>query len=104
MKRSVLQFICTLCLLFAQQAAFTHALWHAHEPSVQRHDRHDNSSAHGELCKLHGLFTQVVGGAPGTIVQLVLEDALNEQSPHVASAVLSTSLLTPRSRGPPRLS
>jgi hypothetical protein len=104
MKRSALQFICIVCLLFAQQAAFTHALWHTHEPSVRSHTGHDRPSAQGDLCKLHGLFSQVLGTAPGTTFHVAIGNALNEQSAHLSPPVPSSSPLRPRSRGPPRLS
>jgi hypothetical protein len=104
MKRSILQFICVVCLLFAQQGAFTHAIWHAHGPSAQQHDSQHKPSADGDLCKLHGLFTQVVGTAPGTTVYVASEDALTEHSVDDPQLSRTTKPLTPRSRGPPRLS
>ena len=104
MARSLLQVICVLCLLFSQQAAFTHATWHAHEQSLRQHGGHHKPSAHGELCKLHGLFSQVLGTAPGTIVHIALADALGEQIAQLALAIVTATPITARSRGPPSLS
>jgi len=105
MKRSVLQLFCIVCLLLGQQAAFTHASWHAHEQSLRQHgNHHKQPSTQGDLCKLHGVFTQLVGTAPGSIVHFALTDALDERSTHRPTLAVSAGALTPRSRGPPRLS
>ena len=60
MKRSVLQLFCIVCLLLGQQAAFTHASWHAQEQSLRQHgNHHKQPSTQGDLCKLHGVFTHM---------------------------------------------
>ena len=64
-KRRFTAFFCVFLLLFAQQAALTHAAWHAHHEhaSTSRAAAHDGS-LQGELCALHGPFTQVLGWCP----------------------------------------
>jgi hypothetical protein len=46
----------------------------------------------------------VVGGAPGSVLHLALEDALTAHRAHVPPAGHTSRPLTPRSRGPPGLS
>ena len=105
MKRSVLQLFCIVCLLLGQQAAFTHASWHAQEQLLRQHgNHHKQPSTQGDLCKLHGVFNQLVGTAHGSITHFALSDALHERSTDRSTLVVSSSPLTPRSRGPPRLS
>jgi hypothetical protein len=103
MKRSILQFICVLGLLFAQQGAFTHAIWHVHGTAARQHHGDQKSSAQGDLCKLHGLFTQVAGGAPASVFHFAMDDALNEHSVQFSEPRHSVRPLAARSRGPPRL-
>jgi hypothetical protein len=103
MKRSILQFVCILGLLFAQQGALMHAIWHVHGTAAQPHDGDQKQSAQGDLCKLHGLFTQVVGGAPAPVVHFSMDDVLNEHIVHLSERRHSVRPLTARSRGPPRL-
>jgi hypothetical protein len=104
MKRSILQLACVFCLLFAQHVAFTHATWHAHgAAAAHQQDRNDEGSAERELCTLHGLFGQVVGCAPGIVVQLAVEDPVSERVAYLPQALRPATPLTPRSRGPPSL-
>ncbi len=104
MKRPVLQLVCVLCLLFSQQAAVSHAIWHANHQSAAQQGSHKNQSAEGRLCNLHGLFSQVVGAAPANDINFALADALNEQRAQAFHDVASVTPIRARSRGPPHLS
>jgi hypothetical protein len=71
-KRTALHFLCTLLLLFAQQGALTHSVWHLgdHLPAHEHHDHagatHDDGgdghSSQSKLCDLHFVLGSVLGG------------------------------------------
>jgi hypothetical protein len=104
MKRKILQFVCAFCLLFAQQGALTHAVWHARGDAPVQQDSKHKSSLHGDLCNLHGLFTQVVGGASTTVFHVPAPDAVHVHALELQYLCISARLPAPRSRGPPLLS
>ena len=70
--RRLLQTGCIVLLLFAQQAALTHLLWHAKRTVVvERFDRgtaqakrHGGTLDVAALCGFHALLGQVLGAVP----------------------------------------
>jgi hypothetical protein len=104
MKRTILQLVCAFCLLFAQQSALTHAVWHAHGDVPVKEDSKHKSSLQDDLCNLHGLFTQVVGGASTAVLHVPASDAVHIHALELQSSCISARLPAPRSRGPPLLS
>jgi hypothetical protein len=98
------QIFLILLLLIAQQSAFTHAAWHAreHAPAPEKH--HDDVSLQGELCALHGAFSQVLGGLQTPAVHRLASPGAAETCAHRSGAPVTLDLLLPHSRGPPVLS
>lgn len=107
--RRLMQFCCIFLLLFAQQAALTHAVSHArvHTPAgaleQSRADAAHGSEAPGAavLCAFDAAFGQILGAAPcdGRDASLALtSDATPAHAQH-ASAF--HDFLAPLSRGPP---
>jgi hypothetical protein len=102
-KRVFPQLVFVLLLLFAQQAAFTHAAWHAHDQHPAQHDSKDKVSFQGSLCDLHVAFSAVLGMAHASPVHHAAREGTDErivQRPHVLRVAESP---TPLSRGPPVL-
>ena len=104
MKRVFPQIVFILLLLFAQQAAFTHAAWHAHDQHPAQHDSKDKVSFQGSLCDLHVAFSAVLGGAHASPVHHAAQECGDERivlSPARPLRVAESP--TPLSRGPPHL-
>jgi hypothetical protein len=99
-RRYVLHFVCILLLLFAQQAALTHAAWHAGQNSGTHEGRHDES-AQGAFCSLHVAFGEVLGTIQPASPPVALVPAVAE---HLAAAALDAARIVlhlPPARGPP---
>jgi hypothetical protein len=97
---SALRVVFVVLLLFAQQAAFTHAAWHAgeHRPTQQSEQ---DASFQGTLCGLHAAFGEVLGAVAGTASPLLLSRfGQCEPAPVFVDWVVLPSL-PPRTRGPP---
>jgi hypothetical protein len=104
-RHRVTHLICIFLLLFAQQSAFTHAAWHhAHEHSPAHHQDQDDASFQGELCGLHGAFSQVLGGVQTAVVHHLLPQRIAGTIAHRPGACIVPELHVPLSRGPPVLS
>jgi hypothetical protein len=90
-------------LLFAQQAAFTHAASHALDRTVAltQHSENPGKDLHGGLCDFHSSFSVVLGAVGSSAPQclLVLNTAESIATWHVLQVSASTP--TPASRGPP---
>ncbi len=107
--RRLLQSACIFLLLFAQQAALTHVLWHAQRAaSIERLDRstveakRPASAPHvAALCGLHALLGQVLGGASCDTQSLGDTYATGEAPQHRARELALQDFLAPLSRGPP---
>ena len=111
-KRIALHFLCAFLLLFAQQGALTHQVWHLHDylPAHEHNDHagaaHDNDkspSSQAELCIFHAaLGSLFAGGCTGqpAIAAAGLSDWL-ATSPAAWRVAQSTA--TPPSRAPPVL-
>jgi len=103
-RRRFTQFIYIFLLLFAQQSAFTHAVWHAQEHSPAHHEDNGDTSFQGELCGLHGAFTQVLGGVQPAEKHPPPTQVDAETIEHRSGAQVTLELHVPLSRGPPVLS
>ena len=104
MRRALSAFAFVL-LLFAQQAALTHAAWHVGEDlAVAHHDGKEKKSFQGSLCDLHGLFNQVLGGAKGAALSVVPQDIPAVRFEEPAPPYHRAPRLALRCRDPPRVS
>jgi hypothetical protein len=102
-KRVFPQFVFILLLLFAQQAAFTHAAWHAHDQHPAQHDSKDKVSFQGSLCDLHVAFSAVLGGAHASPVHHAVQECGNERIVYRLNPLRVAESPIPLSRGPPVL-
>ena len=109
--RLAIQLFCIALLLFAQQAAFAHAIWHAHQQLPAGHQqRADTRDAQGStqreasaICTLDAVLGEVLGAAPcGSHVAQVLPGTHAVTNAEHAVAGVSR-FLAPLSRGPPSL-
>jgi len=112
-KRTALHFLCAFLLLFAQQGALTHSVWHLgdhlpahahHEHAVAAHDGGDEGpSSQSKLCDLHFVLGSVLGGncaSPALVSLPDLEHGLPASADFQRTALTSASYL---SRAPPVL-
>jgi hypothetical protein len=107
--RRLLQTCCVFLLLFAQQAALTHLLWHAQRTLVV--ERLDAATAQAKrstgtphiaaLCSFHALLGQVLGAAPCD-ARPRTERFVTAETPHrYAREAAHRYFPAPLSRGPP---
>lgn len=101
--RKVVPFLCIFLLLFAQQAAFTHAAWHAGEHAAD-HERPQDSSFHDKLCDLHGAFGEVLGALPQAADPLPTAAQAHILCGEAPREWVAFALQTPPSRAPPIVS
>ena len=103
-RRTLIHFGFALLLLFAQQVALAHAAWHAFDPASEHRQEQGDASFQGELCSLHGVFGQLLGGVQSDAPELAVAPNVAADAAHapVLRFVLFTEL--PRSRGPPPFS
>lgn len=108
LARALIQVLCAL-VLFAQQAALTHAVWHsAAGEAAQRDDAHayphERAPARlAGLCAYDAVFGQVLGGAFATVAAALPNLPVTQAALHSPHASSAADVLTPRSRGPPVL-
>jgi hypothetical protein len=98
--RRLVRIFCILALLFAQQAALTHAAWHAGEQAAGHERRHD-ASFQDKLCDLHGAFCQVLGALPKAAAMLPPVHRAHVLVCSATASCVVTALHTPPSRAPP---
>ena len=106
-----MQCLCIALLLFAQQAAFAHAIWHAHQQLPAGHQQQaDTRDAQGSpqreasaVCALDAVLGEVLGAAPcGSHVARVASGThAVSNAEHTVAGV--SRFLAPLSRGPPSL-
>ena len=109
MPRHLMHLCCVFLLLFAQQAALTHAVSHTHgraparELAQQRVDVKHGSQSSGvaTLCAFDAAFGQVLGAAPCGTYAAASAPAANAAPAHAAYAAAHQDFLAPLSRGPP---
>lgn len=112
LTRVLMQLCCIFLLLFAQQSALTHALWHAAaagdshaaHASDSGDDAHEHhSDVQGALCDYHAAFGTMLGGHHGAVLALaVAADGLVE-APLSPAGRITTEAVPAVSRGPPIL-
>jgi hypothetical protein len=103
-KRGFTHFVSIFFLLFAQQGAFVHAAWHARQQAPVQHQDQGKASFQGDLCGLHGAFSQVLGGVQPTAVHHSVPQRIDKAIAHRPGACVVLELHVPHSRGPPLLS
>ena len=85
-----------LLLLFAQQAAFAHAISHlGKEPPAKE------QLAHSKLCDKCVSFEKISGVAPASVPALVSLDLVFAQPPHVDYVFSPRTVAAFHSRAPP---
>lgn len=99
-RRYVLQVVCVLLLLFAQQAAWVHAAWHAGQRTGTNQGEHDESPQ-GALCSLHVAFGEVLGAVQPACPPTALVPAVAENHTAVVIDGARLVLHLPPARGPP---
>jgi hypothetical protein len=95
--------VCILLLLFAQQAALAHAVWHQRAPSTTENLDVDKTSLQMGECDLHGVFAQVLGGACVNASDVSVPRLPNSESAESFQPRIKSDLPAHRSRGPPVL-
>lgn len=113
-RRVILRLILAALLLVAQQAAVTHAVWHAHDTLAGRiHDaelnddlghKHDEHSSEAQFCGFHAAFGQVLGAAAGNAAPLAVLRLDVERVSDPQRSFSHVEPVLPQSRGPPALS
>ena len=107
--RRLMQLCCIFLLLFAQQTALTHALWHAQRQlpagELERttvHVSHDTGKADvAALCAFDAAVGQVLGGAFSGSHEPPKGSAATEAPHRLARTSPTPYFLAPLSRGPP---
>jgi hypothetical protein len=102
-RRVFLSFVCVFLLLFAQQSAIAHAAWHIHNPSPAQHDGNGKVGFQGELCNLHSVFGQVLGGVHVSPLQLLAPGSYTGRVERRERSLCSSVSLAYLSRAPPVL-
>ena len=102
-QRILARIVFILLLLFAQQAALTHAAWHASQATHAPAHEDGKASFQGGLCDLHHAFGQVLGGVQAAAAPCMPRTAVDDIAPAYADAGCIQPFLAPLSRGPPFL-
>ena len=105
---------CALLLLFGQQTAFTHAIWHVgdgHAPQTEHawpvaehaagHERGEGSVP--ELCAFHDVFAETLSGCASAALQITDVPAAQVRIERAAAARTKAEVIAAVSRGPPSL-
>jgi hypothetical protein len=107
--RRLVQLGCIFLLLFAQQVALTHAIWHAHGGNssdvttpVAAHPDHGRPGV-STVCAFDAAFGQVLGAVSGGGSVSVPRVSAPETPLQSFRALASRDFLHPLSRGPPPL-
>ena len=107
--RRLMQLCCIFVLLFAQQAALTHAVWHAHGQAAAGALGHTQADAARDskvpdvaaLCAFDAAYGQVLGAAPCGSHDTCAGCTADARQPHDRHASAFQDFLAPLSRGPP---
>ena len=108
--KALIQLLCAF-VLFAQQAALTHGVWHAAASSQSAQQPHGGAYENERtpapdvsgLCVFDAAFGQVLGGSPATHHSAYAETTASQKALYHCRAHAAADALTPRSRGPPAL-
>ncbi|HYC46078.1 MAG TPA: hypothetical protein VED01_11420 [Burkholderiales bacterium] len=96
-------------MLFAQQAALTHAVWHAAAGSALQQDdgAYERERAPAPelatLCAFDTAFGQALGAGPAASPLVLHDAAVSRAVRNCSRTSAAADALTPRSRGPPAL-
>jgi hypothetical protein len=93
--RRALPILLALALLWAQQAALAHQLWHVLD--------HGPASPQSQLCAQHGALDTVAGALDAPAMPLIAVAPVDFISPPVALPAACAPGFAPSSRGPPCL-
>jgi hypothetical protein len=114
-KRAVQQFLCILLLLFAQQAALTHSVWHLRDylPAQEHHGHGSAPHEHGddggtpssqaELCVFHAALGSLFAGGCTAQPTVAAAEFFHWLSTPIVVRLVPQATLTPPSRAPPVL-
>src|SRR5918999_790428 len=112
LTRRLMQLCCIFLLLFSQQTALTHALWHAaggdESHAAHAHDadgdaHHHDADAEAALCAYHLAFGTLLGGHHGAATALALADAACAHAVAHPIGRIAAESVPAVSRGPPLL-
>ena len=106
-----MQLGCIFLLLFAQQAALTHAVWHAHQQFPTEHPGSvqvaavpdDGAAGFSGACAFDAALGQMLGAAPCGNPPPLVALASGDAARSGRYAFVTSEFLAPRSRGPPAL-
>ena len=108
LARALIYALCAF-LLFAQQAALTHAVSHASPGETGQQgaqaldDERTRAPEVASLCAYDAAFGQVLGAGPAGAQSVFAEGAVSHAPAAWSRASTAADALTPRSRGPPVL-
>lgn len=104
--RALILLLCAI-VLFAQQAALTHVVWHAAAQSTHEGNagasEPDRAPARelASLCAFDAAFAQVLGGGAHGSDPGFTQTAITQVVPYRSRGFVGFEAPTPRSRGPP---
>jgi hypothetical protein len=110
--RPLMQLGCIFLLLYTQQIALTHTLWHAagaddahveHSAREHGHDGDGDSDAQRALCTYHLAFDTLLGGHNGSIAVLLFPAHGCAPALLPGSSLVAAEAVPAVSRGPPIL-
>jgi hypothetical protein len=102
MKRSRwVDVICIVLLLYAQQQALVHAVWHQALPSSIQHTDPSEASFGSAVCDFDGVFAQVLGAAGVSACRLSLPPLAVSAPNACLQSRAESDPPACRSRGPP---
>lgn len=106
--RRFVRLCCVFLLLFAQQGALTHSVWHLrHDLPAQQRERFAQEPAQSQddtvpaLCRFDATFNQMLGGASCAAFSCAFAERCAEAPLPVAGTIATADPVSPRSRGPP---
>ena len=112
-RRNALHILCAFLLLFAQQGALTHSVWHLgdHLPAQGHHEHagatHDDGdaghSSQSSLCDLHFALGSVLGGNCASPALVSLPDLKHDLSATADFQRAALTFASYLSRAPPAL-
>jgi hypothetical protein len=110
LARQMMQLCCVFLLLFAQQSALTHAMWHAFGASANYAQKAGAASqpapqpGDAALCAFDAAYGQALGAALGGAPSDVPAPLAQAAALHSKYSFTTPQFLAPLSRGPPALS
>lgn len=105
LARSLMQLVCIVVLLTAQQAALTHEIGHLYDrvPVQSLQPKEGKQGTQAASCNFHVVFAEVLGGVSSPALTLRLAANGVERSTNHFPPAFPADLVVPASRGPPIL-